>query len=460
MKLARIVAAALVIALTTPALFAQSGELKKGIDAYWAGDYSTAVSTLRKFLDTAELRFDILTARKFLAFSYLAVDEKDKAVEEFQAILSVDAAYDITSAEASPSTLKSWKEVKSKKQAEIDEASKKVRAESALDDAKRFFAAGQYAQAEAGFREVLKLDPTNQWAKAYLEQVTKRIGEGGGPSTPQPPPVNVPSTTMPPAPVETPSTTMTTMSMPPAETPGTVTQVAPSPLDTRPETPGQTPTKEAPKVPDVWVPAGAEEIKRYNEALKHNNAGLAAYQQGVYATARNEFERAIQIYAAHPMFHWNLGLAYEQMRRDDLAMAEYQFAIKSDPTGYGAQARRRLGLLYFRGQRWVEAARELEESLRVAPDDLDTRRFLSRAYDQAGNLDMAIQALTLLVQQAPDSIDDRFTLGGLFRKKGNNAAAVAEYKEVLKLNPAYGQASNIQAFIKSVEGTPPPAPQP
>lgn len=417
--------------------FAQTGELKQGVDAYWAGDYSTAVATLRKFLETADLRLDVLTARKFLAFSYLAVDEKERAVAEFERILEDDPKYDITSAEAAPSTLKVWKEVKQKKQAVLEEQGKKAKAEAMLDDAKRLFAQGQYPQAAAGFREVLKLDPTNQWAKAYLEQSSQRVSAPAGATAPAAPPTTG----------EAPAPPTDAGGVPPAG-PEDVTA---NPIDTLPPAPSEKGPPPSSVVPSVWTPTNDAETKRYNEALRYNNSGLASFQGGNYAAAKNDFERAVSIYGAHPMFHYNLGLAYERMRREDLAIKEYQYTVKTDPTGYGARARRQLGLLFYRQKRWIEAARELEESLRVAPDDLDTRRYLGRAYEQAGNSDAAIQTLVLLVQQSPGSVEDRLALGNLHKNRGNTAAALAEFREVLRLSPTHPQAAALQAFIKQYQ---------
>lgn len=457
MRLVAIAAIIVLVASSAPAI-AQTGDLKKGIDAYWAGDYSSAVATLKKFLDTADLRFDILTARKFLAYSYLAVDERDRATEEFRKILDEDPKYELTSAEASPSTLKAWNEVRQRKQAEVDAASKKQKAEAALDAAKKAFAEGQYPQAQAGFRDVLKLDPDNQWAKAYLEQVTRRMAEGGTQAAPATTSAGAaPTTSAPPA------DTGASMDMgghgAPADTGGHESggpqAVTANPFDTLPPTPAEKPAGKESKaaIPDTWIPGDAAEARRFNEAVKLNNAGLASFSGGNYAAARSQFEQAIQTYSAHPMFHWNLGLAYERLRREDLAQKEYAYCVKVDPAGYGAQARRQLGLLLYRQQRWIEAARELEESLRAAPDDLDTRRYLSRCYEQAGNLENAIQTLVLLVKASPSSVDDRFALGNLYRKRGDDGAAAMEFRELLRIAPNYSQAAVIQGFLKAHEGS-------
>lgn len=432
----RLAATLLVATLaSTPIARAQTGELKRGIDAYWAGDFSSAVTTLKRFLESAELRFDILAARKFLAFSYLAVDEDQRARAEFEQILAVDPDYDITAAEAAPSALKVWQAVKKSKDVERAERDRKQRADSVLDEAKQLFADEQYQQAQAKFREVLKLDPSNQWAKAYLQQLQDRLAGGAAP-TPAAPITNDSGAPSGPATYDA--------------SPGGPENVTANPLDTIPSHPGETGDGAPPaaSAPDVWVPSDPAEVANYNRAIKQNDRGLQYFREGNFAAARNEFERALQTYGRHPMFHWNLALAYARIHRGDLATTELKYLIKADPAGYGAKAHRELGMIYFGEQRWIEAARELEEALEIDGGDIDERRYLSMAYEQAGNLDMAIQSQVILVQQAPTSADDRYRLGDLHRRRGNTAAAVAEFRELLRLAPSYGQTASVEAYLK------------
>ncbi len=400
-KLVAVPAILLALSFALP-LLAESGELKKGMDQYWNGDFSDAVETLKGFLKHAELRYDMLTARKYLAFAYVRVKETDHAKDQFRKILSIDPTYAITTAEAAPSTLRLWQQIKGEQQKALKEKKRKKEAERKFEEAKQLYTRDQLAAARRLFLDVLKLDPSNQFAPAYLSQIQakQRIAE----------------------------------SRPQAEV------VTASPIEKEPETP---PTQAAATPPPRTSTSS-------NLAVRYNDRGLRSFREGNYQSALSSFQRAVEEQPSQPMFHFNLGLAHDRLHHTEQAVAAYRDAIRIDPEGFKPRAHRQIGLVYFRRHAWIKAARELEEALQAGSDDPDTRRYLAQAYEQAHNLDKAIAGMTVLLQEQPNNADDHYALGSLHRKAGNSGAAAAEYREVLRIDPGYPQSAVIRAFLSAM----------
>jgi len=71
-------------------------------------------------------------------------------------------------------------------------------------------------------------------------------------------------------------------------------------------------------------------------ARLYNDHGVRLLQRGEIAAARDAFERAIRLHSSYPQARYNLAVAHEEMLDYDLAIGEYQRAIRLDERLYAA----------------------------------------------------------------------------------------------------------------------------
>lgn len=70
-------------------------------------------------------------------------------------------------------------------------------------------------------------------------------------------------------------------------------------------------------------------------------------QQGNLANAETLYNRALKLSPEHLDLHYKLGRLYEDLREDDLAMSQYQIAVKGGQQGNSYKAHDRLARLYI-----------------------------------------------------------------------------------------------------------------
>jgi tetratricopeptide (TPR) repeat protein len=127
----------------------------------------------------------------------------------------------------------------------------------------------------------------------------------------------------------------------------------------------------------------------------------------------------------------------------DLAGAEaaYRKASESDPKGSAGPIA--LATFYGGQKRWAEARAIFEKRLAAEPDDALAIYQLGRvAYFSGEDLEKGVaffeRYLTLPVPDGgPTHADARWRKGLLFEKLGKTPAAIAEYREALRADPAH-----------------------
>jgi protein O-mannosyl-transferase len=163
-----------------------------------------------------------------------------------------------------------------------------------------------------------------------------------------------------------------------------------------------------------------------------NNLGLVYMKRQELPQAVEYFKKSAANKPAFPDPHLNLGVAYERMGRKGEAEAQYVTAISLAPLNL--HIHNRLGGLYLNEGRIQDAEKQFLISTSIAPNVV--------AYDALGEImlrrsagaaaeEMFARSISLNPADAPA----RLNLAALYLASGRKAAAVEQYRSILKFDP-------------------------
>jgi tetratricopeptide (TPR) repeat protein len=140
--------------------------------------------------------------------------------------------------------------------------------------------------------------------------------------------------------------------------------------------------------------------------------GIQTHQQRHFAAAIDFYRDAIDLDPSLFEAHYNLGLAWFEMKDPARALSAYEDALSINPTSF--EARYNFALALERSRYYQDAARELEQVLSDHPSEVKAHLTLARLYAQQFN--------------APD-------------------LARPHYRKVLELDPRHPSASEIRYWL-------------
>jgi tetratricopeptide (TPR) repeat protein len=117
--------------------------------------------------------------------------------------------------------------------------------------------------------------------------------------------------------------------------------------------------------------------------------GLKALEERRYDDAVQLFSKAIEADAKDYSAHFNLGVAYSYLNKDEEGIAEYRKALELKPGLEAAEVNE--GLLLFRQKRAAEALPLLEDAASQKPQDFQARYYLAQCQLETGALAKAAE---------------------------------------------------------------------
>ncbi|HKE26020.1 MAG TPA: tetratricopeptide repeat protein [Bryobacteraceae bacterium] len=163
-------------------------------------------------------------------------------------------------------------------------------------------------------------------------------------------------------------------------------------------------------------------------------AGKAAYEAALFSQAEESFRKVIQLDAAFPEVHLELGKVYISLRRTDDAVGELQRALKANPGD--ADASYFLGAVLVQAGRYAEGVPHLERAKTAKPDFWAPYFYLGKAKLK---LEQAGEAAAQLQKAAALNSDDAMvydTLARALEKCGREAEARRAMAKVRALRDA------------------------
>lgn len=140
-----------------------------------------------------------------------------------------------------------------------------------------------------------------------------------------------------------------------------------------------------------------------DRAQSHYDRGLERITNGQFASAIEEFNRAIVLDSTFAEAFHDRGNAYAALGNTLAAAADYNTAIRLDPAYVNAYYNR--GNLYLNEERYFDAIADYDRVLKLRPDDAEATHNRALANALVGNLAEAVdgfQAAARLFEQQDD----------------------------------------------------------
>jgi tetratricopeptide (TPR) repeat protein len=176
---------------------------------------------------------------------------------------------------------------------------------------------------------------------------------------------------------------------------------------------------------------------------------LASSQSGDHKKAVEQLKKAIALFPDFPLALNELGMQYLQLNELDRAAESLRGALKQAPDAFLPHLN--YGLVLLQQKKYAES--EFELRLAIAKNDSfpATHEYRGRALIGLHRLEEAEKelqrALALGGNQAANS--HRY-LGAIYMQRGEDARAIAELQEYLRLQPKVKDANQIRQIIKDL----------
>jgi tetratricopeptide (TPR) repeat protein len=173
----------------------------------------------------------------------------------------------------------------------------------------------------------------------------------------------------------------------------------------------------------------AEAIRRApGQANVYHNLGIIYFREGKYHEAAEALEKATALSPRSSASWVMLGLAYYQLYDSAKAISALQSALRLNPND--ANALLFLGKSQFQMQDYRSAAESFEKLLRSKPSDPNALYLVSLSH-----MKRMIETLDQLGDVAAESYQFRLLTAKDAESHNNDAAAITNYQEALRLEP-------------------------
>ena len=203
---------------------------------------------------------------------------------------------------------------------------------------------------------------------------------------------------------------------------------------------------------DKAIPAFRDAVRRAQHwSYPLHNEALAFVETGDYRSAIRAYQEAIRLTPQYSYLPYNLGLVYQRLNRRRDAEAAYRKASSLAPES--AEPYNALGTLKASEGKRGEAEQLYREALQKNPGLVAARHNLALLL--AGDNTRQQEAINLWsenLRQSPDFLPSRLSLAETLAQRGEDRAAIEEYRRILEAKPEYPAARMALAGLLAKTG--------
>ena len=165
-----------------------------------------------------------------------------------------------------------------------------------------------------------------------------------------------------------------------------------------------------------------------DDHLAHFHLGMLYYTTSRFAAAEDEFRRVVTLKPAFVKGHDALGLALEELGRDEDAIRAYRRAIELTEQQQLREGSPyvNLGKFLLTKSRWAESLPPLQKAVQLTPGSAEAWFLLGKSLLKSGREGDAVQTLTKAVQLAADYAEAHYLLSRIYLQQGRTAEAQKE----------------------------------
>ncbi|GER29047.1 tetratricopeptide repeat protein [Striga asiatica] len=177
-----------------------------------------------------------------------------------------------------------------------------------------------------------------------------------------------------------------------------------------------------------------------NFEIAKNNMAIALTDLGTKVKLEGDINQGVAYYKKALYYNWhyadamyNLGVAYGEMLKFDMAIVFYELAFHFNP--HCAEACNNLGVIYKDRDNLDKAVECYQMALSIKPNFSQSLNNLGVVYTVQGKMDAAASMIEKAIVANPTYAEAYNNLGVLYRDAGNISLAVEAYEQCLKIDP-------------------------
>ncbi|XP_008806108.2 probable UDP-N-acetylglucosamine--peptide N-acetylglucosaminyltransferase SPINDLY [Phoenix dactylifera] len=177
-----------------------------------------------------------------------------------------------------------------------------------------------------------------------------------------------------------------------------------------------------------------------NFEIAKNNMAIALTDLGTKVKLEGDINQGVAYYKKALYYNWhyadamyNLGVAYGEMLKFDMAIVFYELALHFNP--HCAEACNNLGVIYKDKDNLDKAVECYQMALSIKPNFSQSLNNLGVVYTVQGKMDAAASMIEKAIVTNPTYAEAYNNLGVLYRDAGNIALAIEAYERCLHIDP-------------------------
>lgn len=177
-----------------------------------------------------------------------------------------------------------------------------------------------------------------------------------------------------------------------------------------------------------------------NFEIAKNNMAIALTDLGTKVKLEGDINQGVAYYKKALYYNWhyadamyNLGVAYGEMLKFDMAIVFYELAFHFNP--HCAEACNNLGVIYKDRDNLDKAVECYQLALSIKPNFSQSLNNLGVVFTVQGKMDAAASMIEKAIVANPTYAEAYNNLGVLYRDAGDITLAIEAYEQCLKIDP-------------------------